>query len=122
MALILRKLLQRCNTTLRYPDYIAPRLFKRFSGLNKAKITRPVTFPLLGLDMSKYCTDTEAVYDCVATCNRHGGSIQNGHYTAFSVRGDSWYHFDDSKAPSAVEPSGVSSKNENAYVLFYVWR
>ena len=43
----------------------------------------------------------------------------SGHYTAFVVKNDNWYHFNDSTV-LATEPETVAQSK--AYILFYIQR
>ena len=43
----------------------------------------------------------------------------SGHYTAFVVKNDNWYHFNDSTV-LATEPETVAQCK--AYILFYIQR
>lgn len=119
----------------RLPEVLVVHL-KRFSysghgyyTTTSTKLDSLVTFPLTGLDMTRYVhpgNECSAVYDCFAVSN-HFGSASGGHYTAYccqpptldattgAARQD-WHTFDD----SCVTPMSASNVvTPAAYVLFY---
>jgi len=93
------------------------------------KIDAFVDFPLEGLDLAPYCSDTlkscedgDTVYDLFAVCN-HYGRMGFGHYTAFArdwLMGESltdqWVSFDDDDVRLVNE---ADVKSSAAYILFY---
>ena len=93
---------------------------KRFRGSN-AKQNTLVNFPLKGLDMSEFVVSRERppsrpLYDLFAVSN-HQGQLSQGHYTAFTLNRDTWYHFNDHKVRQASEQDAIVSSA--AYILFY---
>jgi ubiquitin C-terminal hydrolase len=93
--------------------------FKRFNSRNQ-KNQILVTFPLEGLDLSKYVIGYKKntyKYDLYGVCN-HSGGVLGGHYTAYVKNANGkWYHFNDTSVSEvAVTESIVSPK---AYCLFY---
>ncbi len=104
------------------PEYLIIHL-KRFAHTRGAfggrKINQMVSFPLEGLDMSKYLIDatTKSVYNLYAVSN-HFGSLNGGHYTAYCQNPlfQKWFDFDDSSV-SKLSASDVNT--QAAYVLFY---
>lgn len=93
---------------------------KRFRG-NHAKQNTLVDFPTKGLDMSEFVVSKERpphrpLYDLFAVSN-HQGQLSAGHYTAFTLNNQSWYHFNDHKVRQATEQDQIVSKE--AYILFY---
>jgi ubiquitin carboxyl-terminal hydrolase 4/11/15 len=96
---------------------------KRFSYTRmwRDKISTLVDFPITGLDMSTFCSNTEhkddAIYDLYGISN-HMGGLGGGHYTAYckNLQDGLWYCHDDSR----VQKVNVSEiKSSSAYVLFY---
>ena len=107
------------------PDYLIIHL-KRFAHtrgmFGGRKINKLITFPVEGLDLSKYLLKNESssgkfIYDLYAVSN-HFGSLNGGHYTAFARNPvfKKWYGFDDSEV-SKVSSGDINTKA--AYVLFY---
>eukprot|EP00904_Undaria_pinnatifida_P005639 jgi/Undpi1/2204/HiC_scaffold_12.g05590.m1 len=91
---------------------------KRFGG--GAKISLPVLFPLVGLDLSHVVKSPQREppdYDLYATANHHG-SVQFGHYTAAAKNRMSgkWNLFNDDRVEE-LEPEEVQTSS--AYVLFF---
>ncbi|ODQ51135.1 cysteine proteinase [Saitoella complicata NRRL Y-17804] len=110
-------------------------------GMDKLKITTPVTFPLTGLDVSEF-TEREGggeehkeeeegvVYDAFGVVVHHGVNINSGHYTAYILRegegegegvgvegtGSDWWHLDDEKVRKVEEKEVEASQ---AYMIFY---
>ena len=93
---------------------------KRFTP-RQHKNQKLVTFPLEGLDLSKYVMGYKKdtyIYHLYGVCN-HSGGLLGGHYTAHVKNAnDKWYHFNDTHVTEVglVEHSIVTPK---AYVLFY---
>jgi len=100
------------------PEYLVLHL-KRFSvnGMSRDKLTNLVNFPLKGLDLTKFISDSigQPIYDLFAVSN-HFGSLGGGHYTAHALVGEQWYEFDDNTTSKVSEDRIVDS---SAYVLFY---
>lgn len=86
-----------------------------------SKISSPVNFPLVGLDMRPYlhkeCKSKVSTYDLTAVICHHG-TVSHGHYTSFAKHEISgkWFEFDD-QIVTEVPPDVV--QNCEAYVLFY---
>lgn len=86
-----------------------------------SKISSPVNFPLIGLDMRPYlhkeCKSKVSTYDLTAVICHHG-TVGGGHYTSFAKHEISgkWFEFDD-QLVTEVSPEVV--QNCEAYVLFY---
>ena len=94
--------------------------FKRFKqkGYFSSKNNKLVSFPLEGLDMSRFSLNCTGIYDLYAVSN-HYGSLEGGHYTAYGKLPDGiWRDFDDSSVSTVanVDSNVVAS---SAYVLFY---
>jgi len=95
------------------------------SWVDREKINDMVTFPLEGLDLSRFVDEGghELLYDCYAVSN-HIGGMGGGHYTAYvkyqksdtEHKDDQWYCMDDSRS-SPIDTNDVVSPQ--AYVLFY---
>jgi len=123
----------------RLPNILIVHL-KRFeikNAIRHEKLDTMVEFPVLGLDMSKYCSGThwanrsefdsmvdgsvDATYDLFGVVN-HFGRMGFGHYTSFCSQWDDegissqWHLFDDFQV-KAAKSSDVSSPA--AYILFY---
>lgn len=87
-----------------------------------SKISSPVHFPLVGLDMRPYlykqCKSKISTYDLTAVICHLGVSYGSGHYTSFAKHEISgkWFKYDD-ELVTEVSPEMV--QNCEAYVLFY---
>ena len=55
-------------------------------------------------------------YELIAVSEHIGGSIDSGHYVAFSKREDKWYECNDSSIGHTVSDEAMS---KSAYMLFY---
>lgn len=86
-----------------------------------SKISSPVHFPLVGLDMRPYlhkeCKSEVSMYDLTAVICHHG-TVGGGHYTSFAKHEftGKWFEFDDQLV---TEVSAEVVQNCEAYVLFY---
>lgn len=86
-----------------------------------SKISSPVHFPLVGLDMRPYlhkeCKSEVSTYDLTAVICHHG-TVGGGHYTSFAKHEltGKWFEFDDQLV---TEVSADVVQNCEAYVLFY---
>lgn len=86
-----------------------------------SKISSPVHFPLVGLDMRPYlhkeCKSEVSTYDLTAVICHHG-TVGGGHYTSFAKHEltGKWFEFDDQLV---TEVSAEVVQNCEAYVLFY---
>ncbi|GMR31026.1 hypothetical protein PMAYCL1PPCAC_01221 [Pristionchus mayeri] len=86
----------------------------------ESKVNTRVTFPLAGLDLSKWATETagESEYELCALVCHEGANADSGHYVAIArneIDGN-WYEFDDSTV-TKLDAAYVLTKD--AYVLFY---
>jgi len=105
------------------PDELIIHL-KRFSygGDFADKVKTPVSFPLVGLDLSPYMADQEHkeeyIYDLFGVSN-HSGFLAGGHYTAYvrSLTDGKWWEMDDSDVSPVNDLNLIVSKR--AYLLFY---
>ena len=96
------------------PSILHLNRFNNITGLRK--IQRQVSFPLKGLDISKYGDHLHNRLDLYAV-SKHYGTMQSGHYTAYcKVDNDRWISFDDQNT-SEISESRVCSPA--AYILFY---
>ena len=57
-------------------------------------------------------------YSLSSVVLHHGSSIRSGHYTAYSLHGSKWFHFNDERVTEIKNFS--PSDAEDAYILFYV--
>ncbi|GMT31637.1 hypothetical protein PFISCL1PPCAC_22934, partial [Pristionchus fissidentatus] len=85
-----------------------------------SKVNTRVTFPLSGLDLSRWATEAagEAEYELCALVCHEGANADSGHYVAIArneIDGN-WYEFDDSTV-TKLDDAYVLTKD--AYVLFY---
>jgi len=101
----------------------------RWSPYSRTKLDNHVEFPLHGLDMSPYllsnlhgtrCSNSGShLYDLAAVIVHHGTGAGSGHYTAFVVKDNHWFHFNDSTVLATDHETVLKSK---AYILFYIQR
>jgi ubiquitin carboxyl-terminal hydrolase 8 len=93
---------------------------KRFSPDGSRKLNHLVTFPLEGLDLSKYVIGYNKEtfkYDLFGVCN-HIGSVMGGHYTSYVKNADGiWLHFNDTSVEKIQDENNIISPL--AYCLFY---
>lgn len=107
------------SRVLELPEMMCIQL-KRFRH-DLSKISSPVNFPLVGLDMRPYlhkdCKSKISMYDLTAVICHHG-TANGGHYTSFAKHEltGKWFEFDD-QLVTEVSPEVV--QNSEAYVLFY---
>ena len=96
---------------------------KRFTQHGRNKRQDLVSFPLEGLDLSKYIEgykSSKYVYDLFGVANHFGGSGQGGHYTAIVKNSkNEWLHFNDTHVDIIDESQIITN---NAYCLFYRMR
>ena len=101
----------------------------RFSRQSRSKIDTFVSYPLQGLDMTRYMNTNHPssstsqpshIYDLYGVIVHHGSS-NSGHYFAFvwSAMHKKWFEMNDN-AVKCVQEDAVL--NQNAYMLFYVRR
>lgn len=108
-------------TIFRLPKILIIQL-KRFKekGYHKDKDGRLISFPVEGLDMTRFChiSNGPPLYDLYAVSNHFGG-LGGGHYTAYAKNSGNgrWYNFDDSSVREVGNVGSVVSPA--AYVLFY---
>jgi ubiquitin carboxyl-terminal hydrolase 4/11/15 len=108
-------------TIFRLPKILIIQL-KRFKekGYHKDKDGRLISFPVEGLDMTRFChiSNGPPLYDLYAVSNHFGG-LGGGHYTAYAKNSENgrWYNFDDSSVREVGNVGSVVSPA--AYVLFY---
>ena len=90
-----------------------------YEGLWRQKITTFVDFPIDGFKFD--ASDSEMkFYDLYGVVN-HSGSLEGGHYIAYSrnIGSFDWHRYDDSDVTPANSSDVVTA---NAYVLFYQQR
>lgn len=98
---------------------------KRFTGMGKHN--GEVIFPDM-LDIKSYVSDDfernkineeynkSTNYELISVSEHIGGSLNSGHYIAFSKREGKWYRFNDS---SYCIVSEDDAKSKSAYMIFY---
>jgi len=101
----------------------------RWSPYSRTKLDNHIEFPLHGLDMSPFllsnlhetrCSNSgSSLYDLAAVIVHHGSGAGSGHYTAFVVKDNHWFHFNDSTVLATDHETVTKSK---AYILFYIQR
>eukprot|EP00092_Neocalanus_flemingeri_P076529 GFUD01094943.1.p1 GENE.GFUD01094943.1~~GFUD01094943.1.p1 ORF type:complete len:654 (+),score=77.64 GFUD01094943.1:881-2842(+) len=114
----------RRKSTKRYSLYRLPKILvvhlKRFSPSERSrqKMSTTVTFPLTGLNLSRY-TDSvsNSSYNCYAISN-HSGTLYSGHYTAYAKHSQSgqWHSYNDSRVSKCSSSNVISNE---AYLLFF---
>nr|XP_026493141.1 ubiquitin carboxyl-terminal hydrolase 3-like isoform X1 [Vanessa tameamea] len=114
----------------RLPNVLCLHL-KRFRWHNyfRTKVDTSISFPLSSLDMSRFVLanvpDTRRsgrgsfLYDLAAVIVHHGSGAGSGHYTAFAINEEQWFHFND-QTVRATDASAVASCKP--YILFYIRR
>ncbi|XP_038222012.1 ubiquitin carboxyl-terminal hydrolase 3-like isoform X2 [Zerene cesonia] len=114
----------------RLPNVLCLHL-KRFRWNNyfRTKVDTTITFPLSALDMSRFVLanvpDTRRsglgnyLYDLAAVIVHHGSGAGSGHYTAFAINEDQWFHFND-QTVRATDSSAVATCKP--YIMFYIRR
>ncbi|KAI5651366.1 ubiquitin carboxyl-terminal hydrolase domain-containing protein [Phthorimaea operculella] len=93
------------------------------------KVDTSISFPLEALDMSGFVPgdvrDTRrarkasSLYDLAAVIVHHGTGAASGHYTAYAINSDQWFHFNDQTVRPAAADLVASCK---PYILFYIRR
>jgi ubiquitin C-terminal hydrolase len=94
-------------------------VFKRFSANGQMKNGAFIQFPTEHLDLSKYVIGygpNNYSYDLFGVCN-HMGGVSGGHYTSFGKRGNTWFHYNDTRVDEVPRPEMVVTPA--AYCLFY---
>ncbi|XP_045500979.1 ubiquitin carboxyl-terminal hydrolase 3-like isoform X1 [Colias croceus] len=114
----------------RLPNVLCLHL-KRFRWNNyfRTKVDTTITFPLRALDMSRFVLanvpDTRRsglgnyLYDLAAVIVHHGSGAGSGHYTAFAINEEQWFHFND-QTVRATDSSAVATCKP--YIMFYIRR
>lgn len=111
-------------TIKKLPEILIVHL-KRFKKTQTgvSKFTETIEFPIEGLDVSKYVTDTstnpvQTKYNLFATIN-HYGTLFKGHYKAFTQSANSkqWVEFDDEDVHDVNLSKDFTS--DKPYILFY---
>ncbi|CAH2049176.1 unnamed protein product, partial [Iphiclides podalirius] len=107
----------------RLPNVLCLHL-KRFRWHNyfRTKVDTGISFPLRSLDMSRFVpgnAPSPQLYDLAAVIVHHGSGAGSGHYTAFAINEEQWFHFND-QTVRASEASAVASCKP--YILFYIRR
>ncbi|CAH0588146.1 unnamed protein product [Chrysodeixis includens] len=114
----------------RLPNVLCLHL-KRFRWHNyfRTKVDTSISFPLRSLDMSGFVLsnvpDTRRsglgnnLYDLAAVIVHHGSGAGSGHYTAFAINEDQWFHFND-QTVRATDAAAVAACKP--YILFYIRR
>lgn len=85
------------------------------------KNTSRVTYPVVGLDLSKYVTnpDENCRYNLYSViCHTGYNNIETGHYYAYCLnRNGRWYNFNDEHISQITNLQDLIT--QNAYILFY---
>lgn len=114
----------------RLPNVLCLHL-KRFRWHNyfRTKVDTCISFPLRALDMSRFVLSGRSgannhnnhnyLYDLAAVIVHHGSGAGSGHYTAFAINEEQWFHFND-QTVRAAESSAVAGCKP--YILFYIRR
>ncbi|CAK1580886.1 unnamed protein product [Parnassius mnemosyne] len=125
----------------RLPNVLCLHL-KRFRWHNyfRTKVDTSISFPLRALDMARFVPHADShpagpsparhappapaspdahLYDLAAVIVHHGSGAGSGHYTAFAINEDQWFHFND-QTVRASDASAVASCKP--YILFYIRR
>jgi hypothetical protein len=111
--------MDRINSTSDYLIIVLKRYF--YENIVRIKNDQEVSFPLNGLDLSKWIVDSGrekagAKYDLYAT-SVHKGGAEGGHYWAHCKRGSKWYELSDSDSSLLSDLSDI--QEAKPYVLFY---
>ncbi|XP_068622541.1 ubiquitin carboxyl-terminal hydrolase 3-like isoform X2 [Battus philenor] len=114
----------------RLPNVLCLHL-KRFRWHNyfRTKVDTSISFPLRALDMSHFvpssAPDTRRsalsahLYDLAAVIVHHGSGAGSGHYTAFAINEEQWFHFNDQTVRASDAAAVAACK---PYILFYIRR
>ncbi|XP_049871627.1 ubiquitin carboxyl-terminal hydrolase 3-like isoform X2 [Pectinophora gossypiella] len=114
----------------RLPNVLCLHL-KRFRWHNnyRNKVDTSISFPLTALDMSGFVPhnvpDTRRsglgnyLYDLAAVIVHHGSGAASGHYTAYAINEEQWFHFNDQTVRATHAEAVASCK---PYILFYIRR
>ncbi|XP_059061543.1 ubiquitin carboxyl-terminal hydrolase 3-like [Achroia grisella] len=110
----------------RLPNVLCLHL-KRFRWHNyfRTKVDTRISFPLRSLDVSAFAAGgssgsrTHGLYDLAAVIVHHGSGAGSGHYTAFAINEEQWFHFNDQTVRPADAAAVAACK---PYILFYIRR
>ncbi|XP_052752226.1 ubiquitin carboxyl-terminal hydrolase 3-like isoform X2 [Galleria mellonella] len=108
----------------RLPNVLCLHL-KRFRWHNyfRTKVDTRISFPLRALDVSAFAAGgasrANRLYDLAAVIVHHGSGAGSGHYTAFAINEDQWFHFNDQTVRAAEAAAVAACK---PYILFYIRR
>lgn len=114
----------------RLPNVLCLHL-KRFRWNNyfRTKVDTNITFPITDLDMTQFVLSNlpetrrsglgNNLYDLAAVIVHHGSGAGSGHYTAFAINEDQWFHFNDQTVRAADAETVAACK---PYILFYIRR
>ncbi|KAL0821222.1 hypothetical protein ABMA28_005829 [Loxostege sticticalis] len=114
----------------RLPNVLCLHL-KRFRWHNyfRSKVDTGIAFPLRALDMSRFVLADvpgtrrsargTSLYDLAAVIVHHGSGAGSGHYTAFAINDEQWFHFNDQTVRATDAATVASCK---PYILFYIRR
>ncbi|KPI98358.1 Ubiquitin carboxyl-terminal hydrolase 3 [Papilio xuthus] len=107
----------------RLPNVLCLHL-KRFRWHNyfRTKVDTSISFPLRALDMSRFVPGSpprDHLYDLAAVIVHHGSGAGSGHYTAFAINEEQWFHFNDQTVRASDAAAVASCK---PYILFYIRR
>ncbi|VVD04255.1 unnamed protein product, partial [Leptidea sinapis] len=116
----------------RLPNVLCLHL-KRFRWHNyfRTKVDTSISFPLRALDMSQFVLGADGttvadrsrspadLYDLAALIVHHGSGAGSGHYTAFAINEEQWFHFND-QTVRATDAEVVATCKP--YIMFYIRR
>lgn len=101
----------------------------RWNNVFRTKIDTNITFPIRALDMSHFVLSNlpetrrsgagNNLYDLAAVIVHHGTGAGSGHYTAFAINDQQWFHFNDHTVRLTDVGTVASCK---PYILFYIRR
>lgn len=110
---------KKYTTFWNFPKILVVSL-KRFTKFGHNKRQELVSFPIEGLNLTKYCEgykNNKNVYELFGVGNHFGGSGCGGHYTCFVKNSkNEWLHFNDTTVNTIDESQIITN---NAYCLFY---
>ena len=81
------------------------------------KNSKPISFPLSGLDVSTYFLDiakNKGPYELIGLIMHSGSSDNGGHYIAFAKKGSRWYECNDSKIRKITQEEIVTIANQGS--------
>ncbi|KAJ1504673.1 hypothetical protein HMI55_001922, partial [Coelomomyces lativittatus] len=91
---------------------------KRFNSSYR-KLTTPVSFPLVNLDVSMITTAPTEVRYALISVLHHSGSLMGGHYVASVFHKNHWYRLNDAYVQLIPPEHVMTQVMHDAYVLFY---